>query len=210
MGSRADTEVMPSRRGLLLLIILVAAGCGSTPVAQERPAPANKSGSTFRAEAGRVCAGLQRRLNRLQRTIPAESPRVWLELADTWETTVTRLRELDPPASQRRDYRRMLAHFDDAIRALRLVPRTDDELALVPIAAVMELGGKGATIAQSLGLLRCSAVLPEPTAGERARWKEYVLREARKEFERGRRLPRLDQAAHPGRVRPRIEASPGP
>jgi hypothetical protein len=169
---------------------------------------ANKSSSTFHAAAKHECAGLQRGLSRVQRTIPAESPRVWSELADVWEATVDRLRKLDPPPAQRSRFRKMLAHFDNATHAARLVPRAQDELVLAPIVAVMQQGGKGATIAQSLGLLSCSAVLPEPTAGERARWKEYVLREARREFERGRRLPRLDQAAHPGRVRPRIEPSP--
>jgi hypothetical protein len=209
-ASAADIEAMPSRRGLLLLVVLVAAGCGSTPVAQERPAVANKNGSAFDVEAKRACTGLQRGLSRVQRTIPAESPRVWSELADTWETTVERLRDLDPPPEKRPRFKKMLGYFDNAIRAARLVPRAEDELVLAPIVAVMQQGGKGATIAQSLGLLSCSAVLPEPTAGERARWKEHVLRETRREFERGRRLPRLDQPAHPAGVRPRVEPTPRP
>lgn len=193
---------MPSRRGLLL-VVLVAAGCGSTTLAQERPV---QNRPTFRTEARKACAGLERRLSRVAKS---NGDRVWVELADAWTPTLDKLRELDAPPELRPRFQRMLAHFDNAVRAARAIPGAEDELVLAPIAALMEQGGKGATIARSLGLLRCSAVPPEPTAAERERANDYLLREARRAFEPKPGFRRLDQAAHPGRMRPRIEASPG-
>jgi hypothetical protein len=199
---------MPSRRGVLL-VVLVVAGCGSTSVAHEaREQP--KAESTFQAEAKAACADFPRRLNRIRRTTAAESDLIWLRLADEWGVTLQKLRRLDPPPAKERRFRTMLAYFDRAVRAARAVPKAEGEEVLAPIVGVLDQGGKGATIARSLGLLRCSAVPPEPTAAERARGERYLERQVRRQFERMKDLPRLDQPTHPAGVGPGIKAPPGP
>ena len=190
---------MPSRHGLFLLVLLVA-GCGSSPVATEGQAL-----QSFKAEAKRACASLPHRLSRIQQTTPAKSDRIWLEFADAWEATLRRLRELEPPARQRDRFLQMLAHFDNAVRAARAVPSADGELVLAPIAGVIDQGGKGATIAHSLGLLECSAVPPEPTEEQMEQARERIEQAFREQL---RKVPRLYQPAHPRRVRPRIETAP--
>jgi hypothetical protein len=98
----------------------------------------------------------------------------------------------------------MLVYFGRAVRAAKAVPSAAGEMVLAPIAAMLDQGGKGATIAKSLGLLSCSTVPPAPTKQELARWRKHMERAARQELRKV-----LDQAAHAPRVRPRVKASPG-
>jgi hypothetical protein len=203
---------MPRRLGFALVLILLLAGCGSAEVAAEKPTttttPAalepRKTPSTFRADARAACAGLHRRLVRLEKGNPSPD-RVMVEVAGVWDATLQKLRRLDPPATERRRFTQMLTYFARAVRALKMLPSTEGEMVLAPIAAMLDQGGKGATIAKSLGLLSCSAVPPAPTKQERERWRKHMERAARQELGK-----RLDQAAHARRVRPRIEAAPGP
>ena len=203
---------MPRRLGFLFVLIVLLAGCGSAEVAAEEPAGTRAAAlepkdirKTFRAEARAACAGLHRRLVRLENGKPSPN-RVLVEVADAWDATLRKLRRLDPPPQDRRRFRQMLVYFGRAVRAVRAVPSAEGEMVLAPIAAMLAQGGKGATIAQSLGLLSCSAAPPAPTKQELERWRKHIERAARKQFAQ---LPRLDQAAHPRRVRPRIEAAPG-
>jgi hypothetical protein len=201
---------MPRRPGSLFVLVLLLAGCGSAEVAAEKPtkpAPATleprKSPPTFRADARGACAGLHRRLVRLEKGDLAPD-RVVVEVAGVWDATLQKLRRLDPPATDRRRFRQMLAYFARAVRALKMLSSTEGEMVLAPLAATLDQGGKGATIAKSLGLLSCSAVPPAPTKQERERWRKHMERAARQELGK-----LLDQAADPRRVRPRIKAAPG-
>lgn len=201
---------MPRRLGFLFVLTLLLAGCGSAEVAAEKPAettPAarepKKTPSTFRADAKAACAGLHRRLVRLEKGKPSPD-RVLAEVAAAWDATLQKLRRLDPPARDRRRFRQMLAYFGRAVRAAKAVPGAEDETAFVAIVGMIDQGGKGATIAQSLGLLSCSAVPPAPTKQELARQRKRLQRAARQDFAR-----LLDQAARTRRVRPRVEAPPG-
>ena len=198
---------MPRRLGFVLVLILLLAGCGSAEVAAEKPTPATRepktSPPTFRAEARAACSGLHRRLVRLEKGNPSPD-RVMVEVAGVWDATLQKLRRLDPPATDRRRFRQMLTYFARAVRALKMLPSTEGEMVLAPIAAMLDQGGKGATIAKSLGLLSCSAVPPAPTKQERERWRKHMERAARQELGK-----LLDQAAHARRVRPRIKAAPG-
>lgn len=200
---------MPRRLGFVLVLILLLAGCGSAEVAAEKTTttPAalerRKTPSTFRADARAACAGLHRRLVRLEKGSPAPD-RVMVEVAGAWDATLQKLRRLDPPATDRRRFRQMLMYFARAVRALKMLPSTEGEMVLAPIAAMLDQGGKGATIAKSFGLLSCSAVPPAPTKQERERWRKHMERAARQEHGE-----RLDQAARARRVRPRIKAASG-
>jgi hypothetical protein len=203
---------VPRRLGFLFVVIVLLAGCGSAEVAAEKHANTKaaalepkKNRNTFRAEAKAACAGLHRRLVRLEKG-KASPDHVLVEVADAWDASLRKLRRLDPPLRDRRRFRQMLVYFGRAVRAIRAVPTAEGEMVLAPIAAMLDQGGKGATIAQSLGLLTCSAAPPAPTKHELERWRKHMERAARKQFAQ---LPRLDQPAHPGRVRPRVEAAPG-
>jgi hypothetical protein len=202
---------MPRRLGSVFALILLLAGCGSAEVAAEKPTKATPAAhepkksptTTFRADARAACAGLHGRLVRLERGNPTPD-RVMVEVAAAWETTLQKLRRLDPPAHDRRPFRQMLVYFGRAVRALKMLPSAEGENALVPIAGMLDQGGKGATIAKSLGLLSCSAVPPAPTEQELERWRKHMERAARQELGKV-----LDQAANARRVRPRIKAAPG-
>jgi hypothetical protein len=203
---------MPRRLGLLFVLILLLAGCGSAEVTAEksrttRPAAlARKQDRTsFRDEAKATCAGLHRKLVHLQKRPGAD--RVLVEVADAWEATLAKLRRLDPPQRDRRRFRQMLVYFGRAVRAAKAVGSTEGEMVLAPIAAMLDQGGRGATIAQSLGLLSCSAVPPAPTRQELERWRKQMEQAARKQFAQ---LPGPGQPTHPLRVRPRVEPSTRP
>jgi hypothetical protein len=122
-----------------------------------------------------------------------------LGLANAWGEAVRELRRLDPPARERAKYRRMLTYFGRAIRAARAVPAARDEMALAAVVGLLDQGGKGARIAESLGLADCSAMPAGPT--------EQELAVLRKQFAK---LVPLDQAAHAPRVGPRVEAPARP
>jgi hypothetical protein len=188
---------MPRRLGFLLAVVWLA-GCGSTQVASDPPERAAPP-TTFRSAVKPVCEKLQRRISRLAVPKRADDPRLLLGLADAWADAVRELRRLDPPASQRAKYRRMLRYFGRAIRAARAVPTARDEMALAAVVGLLDQGGKGARIAESLGLADCSAMPPGPT--------EQELAVVRKQFAKS--LP-LDQAAHAPRVGPRVEAPARP
>lgn len=188
---------MPLRLGLLSAALLLA-GCASTQVAAEAPERA-ASPATFRAAARPVCEQLQRRIARLKVPDRPDDPRLLLGLADAWADTVRDLRRLEPPPRQRANFRRMLTHFERAIRAARAVPTAEGELALAAVVGLLDHGGKGGTIAESLGLADCSAFPPGPTKQE--------LAELRKQFAQ---LAPLDQAADAPRVGPRVKAAARP
>ena len=188
---------MPRRLGLLIAV-LVLAGCGSTQVGAERPEPVT-SPATFRSDASSVCAGLQRRVAALPLPERPTDPRLLHGLADAWAETVRELRRLDPPAQERAQFRRMLVHFDRAIRGARALPTAEDELGLAAVVGFLDQGAKGSRIAESLGLPDCSALPAAQT--------ERELAELRKEF--GRLLP-LQEPAHARRVGPRVKAPSSP
>jgi hypothetical protein len=192
---------MPIRLGLLAAALLLA-GCGSTHVAADPPERV-ASPRTLRAAAKPVCEQLQRRIARLKVPDRADDPRLLLGLADAWAETVRDLRRLHPPARERARFRRMLMHFERTIRAARAVPTAEDELALAAVVGLLDQGGKGATIAQSLGLGDCSVFPPEPTKQE--------LAEVRRQFaEQVAKVPPLDQAADLPRIGPRVKTPARP
>lgn len=188
---------MPRRLGLLIAV-LVLAGCGSTQVAAERPEP-ERSPVTFRSDARSVCAALQRRVAALALPERPDDPRLLHGLADEWAETVRELRRLDPPAQERPKFRRMLEHFDRAIRGARALPTAEDELALAAVVGFLDQGARGSRIAESLGLPDCSALPAAQT--------ERELAELRKRF--GSLLP-LQQPAQARRVGPRVKAPSSP
>ena len=192
---------MPLRIGLLLAVLLLT-GCGSTQVAADQPERVAPPG-TLRSTAKPVCEKLQRRIARLKVPDRADDPHLLLGLADAWAETVRDLRRLDPPARERAKFRRMLTHFERAIRAARAVPTAEDEMALAAVVGLLDQGGKGATIAQSLGLAACSAFPPGPTKQELAELRRLFA----KQFAQ---LPPLDQAADARRVGPRVKAPARP
>jgi hypothetical protein len=176
---------VPRRLGFLLFVFVLLSGCGSAQVAAEKQADPeaaapdpNTNRNTFRADARAACAGLRRRLVRLEKG-KASPDHVLVEVADAWDATLGKLRRLDPPPRDRRRFRQMLVYFSRAVRAIRVVPTAEGEMVLAPIAVMLDQGGKGATIAQSLGLLTCSAAPPAPTKQELGRWRKHVERAAR-------------------------------
>jgi hypothetical protein len=196
-SAAAETQVMPRRIGLLVVPLLLA-GCGSTQVAAE-PTERVASPATFRSDARSICGELQDRVARLAVPARSDDPRLLHGIADAWAGAVGELRQLEPPATERRSFRLMLVHFDRAIHAARALPTTDDELAVAAVVGLLDQSAKGARIAESLGLADCSAM---PAAAM-----EHELAALRKQFPR---LRPLDQPAHTRRVGPRVEATAGP
>jgi hypothetical protein len=188
---------MPRRIGLLVVPLFLA-GCGSTQVAAEPPDHVS-SPATFRSDARSICDELQDRVVRLEVPERPDDPRLLHGIADAWAGTVRELRQLDPPATERVRFRRMLVHFDRAIQAARTLPTADDELAVTAVVGLLDQSEKGARIAESLDVAGCSAM---PAAAM-----EQELAALRKQFPR---LRPLDQAAHARRVGPRVEAPARP
>lgn len=152
-------------------------GAGAGPQQQAGPAPAPTTGSTFLADARRVCARLDARVARLARPKGQPTNAQLLAALDAWAETIDELRALKPPPSQHKRFRAMLEHFEASIRAARQLPTAAGEEALVTVAVMADRGQKGAAIAHSLGLQQCSAFAPAPSQRE---FERYVLTQAKK------------------------------
>jgi hypothetical protein len=173
---------------ILLLIALIAAGCGredSDPRAAGKEAKAAPPGvpvsqpttREFIAEAKRICAGMERRLPTLDAATPPTAKQL-RSVLDVWRDTVARLRSLDPPAGEAARFSRMLTHFEQAIRRASALPHADGEMSLVLVAAMADEGQKGGVIASDYGLPTCSLFPPAPSREE---FERYILEQAKKE-----------------------------
>jgi hypothetical protein len=179
------------RRVPLLALVAVLAGCGDS-IASDNEAADSREDAPVRAkttsaaaaradlvaDAEQICARMEGRLAGRATPSAPPTPNQMLAIVDAWAVTVDELRELDPPAAEAARFGRMLKHFDQAIRAARALPDAEEELALVPIAAMSDEGMKGGAIAHAYALDECSLFPPAPTQAE---FERYILEQARKE-----------------------------
>jgi hypothetical protein len=168
------------RTGLLLVAFL--AGCGGSVTsdneAASNPDPAAATRAELVADAKKICARMEARVAGLVTPSTPPTPNQMLTIIDAWAVTIDELHGLDPPPAEATRFRRMLTHFDKAIRAARALPDADGEMALVPIAAMSDEGMKGGAIAHAYALDECSLFPPAPTQAE---FEQYILEQARKE-----------------------------
>ncbi len=192
-GARTDEVQCVTHRTSLLVVLALAAivtGCGGAPAdtdqATPRPAaqapPAKAIVDTGRADlvaaATRICARMEDRYADLAKTTTPPTAKQMAAIVNAWAVTVDELHDLAPPPAEARRFKRMLRHFDDAIRAARALPEAEGEMALVPIAAMADSGMKGGTIAHSYGLDECSLFPPAPKPGELERYVEEQMRKS--------------------------------
>jgi hypothetical protein len=170
------------RRTGLLLLVLFLTGCGGSVAsdndATSNPDPAAATRADLVADAKKICARMEGRVAGLVTPSTPPTPNQLLAIVDAWAVTIDELHELDPPAAEATRFRRMLTHFDKAIRAARALSDAEGEMALVPIAVMSDEGMKGGAIAHAYALDECSLFAPAPTQAE---FERYILEQAKKE-----------------------------
>lgn len=155
-----------------LALACTACGGGSEQredaVRSERSAPSQEQSSRaeFVAKARAICATAG---GPVPPGLRDSTPQAQLKIAmDAWSQVVRELRKLDPPPGEEARVDRMLRHFENAIRAGRQASTADDESALPVFAGLFDQASKGAAIAASYGLERCSPVPPMPSGEDLA------------------------------------------
>src|SRR6266540_3105463 len=122
-GARTDEVQCVTHRTSLLVVLALAAivtGCGGAPADTDQAPPAKAIVDTGRADlvaaATRICARMEDRYADLAKTTTPPTAKQMAAIVNAWAVTVDELHDLAPPPAEARRFKRMLRHFDDAIR----------------------------------------------------------------------------------------------
>jgi hypothetical protein len=202
-ASRPDNWSLGHARAFLPVVAAVAllgAACGGSASEQADAAaesPASQAEIPTRdayvTKAKAICA---RAWGEIPRGALDASVEAQLQMGmDTWAEVVRQLRALDRPPADAARIERMLTHFQNAIRAGRLMPTAEDEDALAVFAGLLDQGAKGAAIAHSFGLDDCSPVPPMPSAEDVFESEAYheAMLDFIRQMEKDGKLPPLPQ-----------------
>ena len=189
-----------TRRTLALALsslVLVCTACGASDDQGEssggrRPQTGKEAKPTRQAfvrQANAICAEAWKNAAANLRDAPPEEQ--FATAMETWDDLVRELRRLHPPAADEARVTRMLAYFEDAVRAGRRVAAADDESVLAPLAGLVDQGSRGAAIARSYGITACSPLPAKPSTEQF--FQSPAFQEAMKDFTRrlnqGKRQP---------------------
>lgn len=129
----------------------------TAPTAAASVASASSQG--FVAAANTICKRMQRDAENIASNAKPSDAELG-ELVDNWRSAVEQLDALEPPQERKHQFRRMLAHYRNTLRALELMIEAKDETVLAAVAGVAVEGQRGSRAAREAGLPAC-ALFPE-------------------------------------------------